>query len=629
MSESVTVSFHDEASGYALTVTITEGPDGTLVFDLQIQDTGTLGDVRAIYFDFGNDALIDTLAVEGDDVTDFKTGDEKVSTLGGDTNMNGEVIKTEDGKFDVGVEFGTQGIGKDDVQSTTFTLSSTDGTPLTLDMINEEFFGLRVTSVGEEGSRDGSLKMGEESEMDLAPAALDDGATVDEGATISLNILDNDTAGDGATTITAVEGATQNADGSWTLSVTTALGSTGTVTIDAAGNLLLDTAGFAGLDQGELDTVSFDYTIADEDGDTATATVTLNVNGLSDGGGNNPLPMMVQGSISVQEPVQETQAIVVMIEASDLTKQQNSSLQPTGDMNGDAFASTLLDQALTGVWDLANELVASGRGDQVIDVVVFAASTREVSFTAQDLADGYTMTSSGLLATGSFTAFDGIEENLTSDNGDIDYNAALTKANDILDLRDADDSHAILLTAQNDSDGTGYAAELAELQAKAQVEAIAMNPALGVMDDYYNLDMAALADFINALDDIDSGLADILDDGGIDPADFLAGVASRLSLYSVEDAVDAPDALPTYATPVVTSVDIKVGDTLIEDVAFTQNGTSFEVGGVMFENIEEGASVDIIVDWTDSLGAAQTSTFAGLEDADLSTPEHDFSLMLG
>jgi hypothetical protein len=63
--------------------------------------------------------------------------------LGNGANMQGAASP-----FDVGLEFGTQGIGKDDIQSTSFTLSNTDNN-LTLDDIAHVQFGARLASIGD------------------------------------------------------------------------------------------------------------------------------------------------------------------------------------------------------------------------------------------------------------------------------------------------------------------------------------------------------------------------------------------------------------------------------------------------------------------------------------------------
>ena len=62
------------------------------------------------------------------------------------------------GVSNIGIEFGTAGIGKDDVRSASFTLSHSSQS-LTLDTIAQQNFGARLTSVGAEGSvRDGLVK---------------------------------------------------------------------------------------------------------------------------------------------------------------------------------------------------------------------------------------------------------------------------------------------------------------------------------------------------------------------------------------------------------------------------------------------------------------------------------------
>ena len=141
-------------------ITITELIDGSLQFDLVVlNDTGSIGDLNAFYFDMLGDSIPDDLSAYGDDVTGTAFKEEGVTKVDNFTNMNGEVVK-DLGKFDGGVQFGSQGIGEDDIRETSFTLSS-DSTVLTLEMFSLQDIGARLTSVGEEGgSRDGSLKIG-------------------------------------------------------------------------------------------------------------------------------------------------------------------------------------------------------------------------------------------------------------------------------------------------------------------------------------------------------------------------------------------------------------------------------------------------------------------------------------
>ncbi len=154
-------------------VTITENLDGTLTFTTSVitegeNATGLIGDINAIFFDVADN--VDVSLLETSEGTDLNTSEavvledvfkeESVTKVDSYTNMNGEVVK-ESGKFDGGVQFGTQGIGEDDYQSVSFTLSTSDGSPLTLADFSLQDFGVRLTSVGEEGgSRDGSLKLG-------------------------------------------------------------------------------------------------------------------------------------------------------------------------------------------------------------------------------------------------------------------------------------------------------------------------------------------------------------------------------------------------------------------------------------------------------------------------------------
>lgn len=158
-------------------ITVTEMGDGTLKFDIAVlDDTGSIGDLNGIFFDLADDSITDGLSVTGDDVTETAFKADGVTKVDSYVNMNGEVVK-EYGKFDAGIQFGTAGIGTDDIRETSFILSSDTG-DLSLTDIAEQDFGLRLTSVGEEGgSRDGSLKLGgtaPEEDPDIPPPPPDE-----------------------------------------------------------------------------------------------------------------------------------------------------------------------------------------------------------------------------------------------------------------------------------------------------------------------------------------------------------------------------------------------------------------------------------------------------------------------
>ncbi len=280
-------------------VTITENDNGTLTFDVVVlDDTGSIGDLQGLFFDLADDSIADSLSAEGADVTYTKFNDDGVTKLTSGVNINGEVLN-EYGKFDGGIQFGTAGIGKDDIQETSFVLSSTDG-PLTLADFLSQDMAIRLTSVGEEGgSRDDSLKLGgsvpedpttEEPPVEppVVNTALDDFLTVfaseDAG---NLETLD-----DGATTVLANDltdavaytGAVTAVNGD-ALSVAAVVeGSNGGfMTIYSDGSIDFDAAGeFDDLEEDAEIVTQFSYTI--DGGDTADVFVTVIGEDSGDGG---------------------------------------------------------------------------------------------------------------------------------------------------------------------------------------------------------------------------------------------------------------------------------------------------------------------------------------------------------
>lgn len=135
-----------------LAVTMTEQSDGSLRFDL-VNEGEIVADLRGLFFDVVDPAILSTLSVAGAQVTRVASGDDAVVNLGNGVNMNGA------GEFDFGLAFGTSGIGKDDISSTSFTLTSSAGALDLQDFAGVEF-GVRFTSVGDaDGARGDSLKL--------------------------------------------------------------------------------------------------------------------------------------------------------------------------------------------------------------------------------------------------------------------------------------------------------------------------------------------------------------------------------------------------------------------------------------------------------------------------------------
>lgn len=145
-------------------VTVTEISDGRLEFQVQVTDVIANGtdrpdtaDLRGLFFHVSNESVLAGLSISGPNVTNYAVKANGVMQVQGDVTMSGEVGKAV-GPFDVGIEFGTSGIGKDDIKEATFTLASS--APLSLDLVLQQHFGLRLTSVSDNGQgRALSLKL--------------------------------------------------------------------------------------------------------------------------------------------------------------------------------------------------------------------------------------------------------------------------------------------------------------------------------------------------------------------------------------------------------------------------------------------------------------------------------------
>ncbi len=283
--------------GVNVEVVMTE-VDGAIVFAVNVlDDTGSIGDLNGLFFDLANDSFTNTLHVSGLDVTGSVFKADSVTKVSSYNTMQGEVIN-DLGKFDAGIQFGTSGIGKDDIRSTSFVLTSATG-PLSLADFAHQDFGVRLTSVGEEGgSRDGSLKLGGQAgevPTDTVFVAVEDSLTVqaDEGFNDvdsfefldsgSNSVLFNDLAG-----TSPYSGSVVSANGD--------ANAVGQIIVgDNGGYMILNADGttdfsayapdgsnsFLSLNPGESAVTHFTYGI---DGG-ATATISVTVFGLLGGGG--------------------------------------------------------------------------------------------------------------------------------------------------------------------------------------------------------------------------------------------------------------------------------------------------------------------------------------------------------
>jgi len=264
-----------------VTITVTEQADGTLLFAISNEGDrdNLIGDLRGLFLDVADDGLLGTLAVAGDDVTQLDQSGS-VTNLGNGASVAG----VPDGPYEVGIEFGTAGMSAEDIQTTSFTLSSTLRA-LTLDDIALGGIAVRQTSVGEaDGDRDASDKL-----YGIAPYpvdAIDDVAAVDEDATGAGNVFANDldedagdANGDGlpdGLTVTAIDGDPALVGQALTLADGIV------VTIASDGSYTVDASDADHLSDGETVRQSYTYAVDDGNGGSDAATLTVQVTGVND-----------------------------------------------------------------------------------------------------------------------------------------------------------------------------------------------------------------------------------------------------------------------------------------------------------------------------------------------------------
>lgn len=146
-------------TGDRLSVSLTVD-DAAVPGDLEITLTvagpgSTLADLRGFFVHVADESLLSGLSVIGPDVTSSSFLANAVSAVGPGNNLNGGGSPCP---CDIGVELGTPGIARDDLQTVTFTLSHATAS-LDVSFLASQEFGIRATSVGEEDCRDGSSKL--------------------------------------------------------------------------------------------------------------------------------------------------------------------------------------------------------------------------------------------------------------------------------------------------------------------------------------------------------------------------------------------------------------------------------------------------------------------------------------
>jgi VCBS repeat-containing protein len=263
----------------AVWVTISENIDGTLRFDVT-QEGGLVGDLRGLFFDLADESILQSLIVSAAS-SDIRIGDDSIKDLGDGANMNG--LLGSDKGYDVGIEIGSSGIGKDDIQSYSFTLDSSVRDLTLSDFANIDF-AARLTSVGAIGGvRTDSSKI-----LELTSQAVDarnDLASVDENQLTSGNVLTNDGTAGGASTVTDWSGG---AVGS-TVTLESDGDIIGALQFNADGSYLLDASAADELSEGEHLLYSFTYGVKNQTEATSWSNDTASINVVISGKNDGPL----------------------------------------------------------------------------------------------------------------------------------------------------------------------------------------------------------------------------------------------------------------------------------------------------------------------------------------------------
>lgn len=151
MIETVATSFTGDPIEVKITFDDAAADPGEIWIGVEVLG-GQQGDVRGLFLNLSDDSLIAAIGVTGTDVTRVEKFD--VMSIGIGVNLNGGGSPCP---CDLGIRFGTPGLGSDDIQSTSLVLSHPDG-DLSLSLFQNELLGVRVTSVEVGGFRNGSSK---------------------------------------------------------------------------------------------------------------------------------------------------------------------------------------------------------------------------------------------------------------------------------------------------------------------------------------------------------------------------------------------------------------------------------------------------------------------------------------
>jgi len=147
----VSIALAQNVGAYSVTLKDFEGRDTEVTLNINQTSTSRvqvnaqvssgIADIQGLFFNFTDIFKASDLKVTGADVTKVVYKNDSVTDLGNGVTMQGTAAT-----FDLGLKIGTAGIGKDDIQSTSFTIESLSGKAIDFDFASG--FGARLTSVG-------------------------------------------------------------------------------------------------------------------------------------------------------------------------------------------------------------------------------------------------------------------------------------------------------------------------------------------------------------------------------------------------------------------------------------------------------------------------------------------------
>lgn len=317
-------------SGPAVWVDVLE-VDGTLRFNVRTEGS-VIGDLRGLFFDVADESIIKSLSVSplSAGLTQIRMGNDSVTDLGGGANMNGllgGIGGTDTAGYDVGLEIGTSGIGKDDYQAFSFSLSSSSRF-LTLADISSVNFGARLTSVGTiTGARTDSSKMLETTSTAISAAS--DTAVAGENGLSTGTLIGNDSYGAGdAVSVTGWSG------GNLGEAVTLTNSEGATLTVNRDGTYSVDASATDALSAGETLTYAFNYQVRAQSEQTSwsdsSSTITVSITGENDG-------PMAQNDVATA-PLSENGTYTANVLANDSDIDRLDTIQVTS-INGQAIGN--------------------------------------------------------------------------------------------------------------------------------------------------------------------------------------------------------------------------------------------------------------------------------------------------